>query len=172
MGTFSALLAFCAVNSTHRDQWYVALMFSLICAWTKWWANDGDAGDLRRHRASYDVTVIALCDFVSPSIIRSLIDDCESGIRDFETLGLLFHWGRVNYTITGSDNELAPIRHQIQRWFTPKWTLWDTVWWNFNTISNISVKKVRFKCRLPNGGHFAYASVCYRDINLHLPKCP
>ena len=94
------------VNSTHKDQWYVALMYSLIFAWTKRWPNNGDAGDLRRRRAHYDVTVIVLCDFVSPSIIRSLNDDCKSGIRDFKTLGLLFHWGRVNYAITGSDNKL------------------------------------------------------------------
>ena len=33
-------------------------MFSLICAWTNDWANNRDAGDLRRHRAHYDVTVM------------------------------------------------------------------------------------------------------------------
>ena len=34
------------------------LMFSLICAWTDGWANIRDAGDLRRHHAHYDVTVM------------------------------------------------------------------------------------------------------------------
>ena len=33
-------------------------MFSLICAWINGWVNNGDAGDLRRNRAHYDVTVI------------------------------------------------------------------------------------------------------------------
>ena len=33
-------------------------MFSLICAWTNWWANNRDAGDFRRHRAHYDTTVM------------------------------------------------------------------------------------------------------------------
>ena len=33
-------------------------MLSLICALTNDWANRGDAGDLIRHRAHYDVTVI------------------------------------------------------------------------------------------------------------------
>ena len=28
------------------------LMFSLICAWTNGWVNNGDAGDLRRHRCN------------------------------------------------------------------------------------------------------------------------
>ena len=31
---------------------------SLVCAWTNGWANNRDAGGLRRHRAHYDVTVM------------------------------------------------------------------------------------------------------------------
>ena len=46
------------VNSLHKGQWRGALMFSLICAWINGWANNGEAGDLRRHRAHYDVIVI------------------------------------------------------------------------------------------------------------------
>ena len=54
------LLAICAGNSPspgnspHKDQWRRALVFSLICAWTNGWVNNGEAGDLRRHRAHYD----------------------------------------------------------------------------------------------------------------------
>ena len=33
-------------------------MFSLIWAWIKGWVNNREAGDLRRHRAHYDVTVM------------------------------------------------------------------------------------------------------------------
>ena len=43
------------VNSSHKDQWRGALMFSLICAWTNRWVNNGHAGDLRRHRFLYHV---------------------------------------------------------------------------------------------------------------------
>ena len=43
------------VNSPHKGQWCGALVFSLICTWTKGWINIGEAGDLRRHRAHYDV---------------------------------------------------------------------------------------------------------------------
>ena len=32
-------------------------MFSLICVWIKSWVNNREAGDLRRYRAHYDVTV-------------------------------------------------------------------------------------------------------------------
>ena len=45
------------VDSPHKGQWSGALMFSLICSSTNGWAHNRDAGDLRRHRAHYDVTV-------------------------------------------------------------------------------------------------------------------
>ena len=58
METLPALLALCAVDSPHKGQWRGALMFSLFCAWRNGWANKRDAGDLRRHRAYYDVAVM------------------------------------------------------------------------------------------------------------------
>ena len=48
------------VNSQHKGQWRGALMFSLICARINGWANNCEVGDLRRHRAHYDVTVMVL----------------------------------------------------------------------------------------------------------------
>ena len=46
------------VNSPHKGQWRRALMFSLICVWINGWVNTHEAGDLRRYRAHYDVTVM------------------------------------------------------------------------------------------------------------------
>ena len=46
------------VNSPHKGQWRGALMFSLIYARMNEWVNNREAGDLRRHRAHYDVTVM------------------------------------------------------------------------------------------------------------------
>ena len=46
------------VNSPHKGQWREALMFSLIWVWINGWINNGEAGELRRHRAHYDVSVI------------------------------------------------------------------------------------------------------------------
>ena len=60
--SFSALLAHCEGNPPFtgrlpfQRRW--ALVFSLICVWTNGWANNRDAGDMRRHRAHSDVTVI------------------------------------------------------------------------------------------------------------------
>ena len=47
-----------SVNSPHKGQWRGALMFSLIWAWINGRVNNGDAGDLRRHGAHYDVIVV------------------------------------------------------------------------------------------------------------------
>ena len=43
------------VNSPH------ALLFSLICVWINGWVNNREAGDFKRYRAHYDVTVMRLC---------------------------------------------------------------------------------------------------------------
>ena len=46
------------VNSPHKGQWRGALMFSLFHASINGGVNNREAGDLRRHRAHYDVTVM------------------------------------------------------------------------------------------------------------------
>ena len=46
------------VNSPHKGQWRGALLFSLICDWINGRVNNCEAGDLRRHRAHYSVTVM------------------------------------------------------------------------------------------------------------------
>ena len=70
-GNMFRVTGFCAGNSPvtagtspvtgefpYTDQWRGALMFSLIYAWTNGWVNNQDAGELKRHRAYYDVTVM------------------------------------------------------------------------------------------------------------------
>ena len=50
------------------------LWFSLICAWINGWVNNGEAGDLRCHRAHYDVTVMQeFGQVMDTSYVRSLI---------------------------------------------------------------------------------------------------
>ena len=61
-GNISALLALWRESTPHKGQSRRALMFSLICAWTTGWINDLDGGDLRRHRAHYDVTLMLIYD--------------------------------------------------------------------------------------------------------------
>ena len=64
METFSASLAFVRevhplpVDCPHKGQW---LLFSLICAYTNGRINNRDAGDLKNHRAHYNVIVMECC---------------------------------------------------------------------------------------------------------------
>ena len=64
METFSALPALYAGNSPvtgeFPSQRPVALMFSLTYARINHWVNNREAGDLRRHRAHYDVNVMII----------------------------------------------------------------------------------------------------------------
>ena len=60
------------VNSPHKGQWLGALIFALICARINAWENNREAGDLRRYRAHYDVTVMIPMSFVF--IINWLLD--------------------------------------------------------------------------------------------------
>ena len=64
------------VNSLHKGQWRRPLMFSLVCAWINGWINNGEAGDLRHHRAHSDVTVI-VCGF---SVIYISMAQCKTAV--------------------------------------------------------------------------------------------
>ena len=52
------------VNSSPKGLWRGALMIPLIWVWINGWVNNGEAGDLRRYRAHYDVTV--MCNILFP----------------------------------------------------------------------------------------------------------
>ena len=60
------------VNSLHKGQWRGALMFSLICVSINGWVNNREAGDLRRYRAHYDVTVMHQYEAKPNSLIYKL----------------------------------------------------------------------------------------------------
>ena len=47
------------VSSPHKGQWRGTLVFSLICVRINSWVNNREAGDMRRHRAHYDVIVMS-----------------------------------------------------------------------------------------------------------------
>ena len=53
-------------NFPRKSQWHGVLVFSLICTWRNGWISNRKAGDLRRHRSHYDVTV--MCRFIVYSI--------------------------------------------------------------------------------------------------------
>ena len=61
------------VNSPHKGQRRGTLMFSLICAQINCWVNNREAGDLRRHRAHYDVNVMIEESYVAECCSEPLV---------------------------------------------------------------------------------------------------
>ena len=53
------------LNSPHKGQWHGALMFSFVCVWINGWVNNRGACNLKRHRAPYDIIVMASIDILS-----------------------------------------------------------------------------------------------------------
>ena len=82
------------VNSTHKDQWRGALMFSLICIWINGWINNCGAGDLRRNQAHYVVIVMIQCRRLLISFIASVPVHMSSYVPNHITTGSLC---RFNY---------------------------------------------------------------------------
>ena len=75
------------VNSPHKGQWRGALLFPLICAWINDWVNNGEAGDLRRHRVHHDVIVMVLKEVWISSLFYSKGIDQQGMYRMYR----LFH---------------------------------------------------------------------------------
>ena len=92
MDTFSALLAICAgnplvpANSPLKGQRCGALMFSLICARINICINNREAGDLKRHRAHYDVIVMVRSRFV--------VFCCGLMLNNFGYCRRIIYWNR------------------------------------------------------------------------------
>ena len=80
METFSALLALCAGNSSvtgeFPSQRPMTRSFDVFfdLDGTNGCVNNGDAGDLRRNRAPYDVTVMSTCNHSSFSSHFNLLE--------------------------------------------------------------------------------------------------
>ena len=70
------------VNSPHKGQWRSVLMFTLICSWINGWVNNREAGDLKRHRANYDVTVMNTMLYYSPYLFLNF-NGCTVEVREW-----------------------------------------------------------------------------------------
>ena len=73
METFFALLAICVGNSSITDEFPaqrpVTGKFNVFCALINGWVTNGEAGDLRRHRVHYDVTVMIAADDIKSYLL-------------------------------------------------------------------------------------------------------
>ena len=71
------------IHRSHKGQWREALMFSLICTRINGWINNREAGDLRRHHAHYDVTVMWFVNTVAgETFALNLLTQLPSGIMN------------------------------------------------------------------------------------------
>ena len=112
------------VNSPHKGLWPGALMLSLICAWTNGWVNNRDVGDLRRHHAHYDVTV--LISYVSRGMF-------------FICIVLYFIYRVIIHTFSSTPYlHLKPILTNvlIRRWMLTQWGRYKMVAIFRTTYSN------------------------------------
>ena len=82
------------VISPHEGQWRGAFMFSLICAWINGSVNNREAGDLIRHCAHYDVTVMVLSN-LSWSVFDT--DWCDTKNRCSFNQQPYDTYGEINY---------------------------------------------------------------------------
>ena len=127
METFFALLTIFEgnrqppVDYPHKDQWRGALMFSLIGPWTKCWANNRDTGDLRSHRAHYDVTIMSKMFQGHLILVFGFI---QLSLPIHCTPAFLCSWRVAIFIALARGNngfELSSLTHTIQRsisWFT------------------------------------------------------
>ena len=119
-----------ALNSPHKGQWRGALRFSLICTWINGWVNNREGGDLRRHRAHYDVIVMCQCllkcrtrrvyhplhshgvltdwpYYYNRAHIAVRIFDCWRGVLDTIDI-FIVGWGGSKYIIPGGTRTNDP----------------------------------------------------------------
>ena len=123
-GNISALLAICAGNSPGPSEFPTqrpvtgAMMFSLTSAWINGWVNNLEAGDLRRNRAHYDVTVMRMVE-CHLAILAKLITHIDG-------------MGESTRSIPESlDNRIERQSHQSFRHWIMIWTVDHTIqWWN------------------------------------------
>ena len=126
-GTFSALLAFCW--GKHRSS----------VDWTKVWANERDAGDLRRHCSHYDITVI---------IIQIAYIIATLSLDDWQRMEL---WNLMTWRQLGTVLLCTAITQQ-ELWSVTfiniLWLLWSNKQWMCFTDDHILVKYIGTYCAL------------------------
>ena len=87
------------VNSAHKGQWRGALMFSLISTWINRWVNNPEAGNLRRHRAHCDVSVM---------LVGSGPGSCTTPWTIFK---ILYDWKHLQWIEISSKGSRGGVSH-------------------------------------------------------------
>ena len=105
----------------HKGQWRGALMFSLLCAGTNGSVNNGNAGDLRRHRTDYNGTVMAFS--YHGAYVMSFMWWNRPYIIEVNRRHMLSR----NWVIFGSDSGSSVIRWQLDTYVESLAWKWESV---------------------------------------------
>ena len=134
-------------NRSQRPVTWSFDIFFFISAWTNSWANNGDAGALRPHRAHYDVTVMYLArpGPCVTNVFATRRKNFSQWHRSFQRK-LLSHWLKflrhvaITLVIQGPGHAWAPwgpIKRQTFGWWNFKGnafnynvSFWQTFYWN------------------------------------------
>ena len=167
------------VNSPHKGQWRGALMFSLICVWISGWVNNREAGELRRYRAHYDVSVMYSLFWIYVLALQFSEDYITWWHCQMETFSALLGLCVGNSSVTGEFPTQRPVTRsfdvffdlrlnkrlgkQSRRWWfeTPSCSLWR----RSNELENVAVKfnhsevihEVFTVCAIVYDGYYLYA---------------
>ena len=116
-----------SMNSPHKGQWCGALMLSLICAWLNGWVNIREAGDLRRHRAHYDVIVILILNqvWLCSTLTDHLLVVWLCVLKFVSNISVLFSY----YTVEPHTINTVTNWHPVLSW-TCFSNVWMCVYWS------------------------------------------
>ena len=108
------------VNSPHKGQWGEALMFSFICAWLNGGVNNGEVGDLRRHRAHYDVIVMC-CDVDNSHFLSPVLPDLRWPLKTLTRRICCFYY-TLKDVLFHPGHKCSPKFILNKLTFTPAWS--------------------------------------------------
>ena len=119
---FSALLALCAGNSPvsgeFPSQRPVTRSFDgfFICAWINGWVKNREAGDLRRHRPHYDVTVMYnQCDRGCESINSSFVMNRNVSLIGSSLAPRLWHINQERLAMPTEENSSTKLNVNVMK---------------------------------------------------------
>ena len=113
------------VNSPHKGQWRGALMFSLIWVWMNDWVNNREAGDLRRDRAHFDVTVMHHITFIGIELLILCQTSVAVYLNHRQSLGTKLLYMHVDvtpttkgggYVVFNQKSSMWHLRHRNDEW--------------------------------------------------------
>ena len=115
------------VNSPHKGQWRGVLIFSLICSWINFWVNNREAGDFRRYRAHYDVTVM---DWIS--ILNKKVKYITRTHSKLRFIHVCIHNKTKYYKISAYLWNILYIQHTISNYL-----LYNSINWSLSDYKGI-----------------------------------